>query len=117
MAEPPSSSAEAAGSSNGTNMATQLRVAGAWAGQIEAHLDVWTISDMRLHLSTISGFSVESINLICAGKVLKDQTPGTLHNVGIGPKSKILMTRIAAHQQPTALLAEEERQARLTRIK
>lgn len=98
-------------------VAAHLRVAGAWSGQIEALLDTWTIADLRFHLSGLSGFAPESINLICAGKVLKDQLPGTLRDVGISIKSKILMTRLAAHQQPTAFLAEEERQARLTRIK
>ncbi|MCO5569930.1 hypothetical protein L7F22_023644 [Adiantum nelumboides] len=95
----------------------KLRVAGAWSGQIEALLDSWTIADLRSHLSGLSGFASESINLICAGKVLKDQTPGTLRDVGISLKSKILLTRLATHQQPTTFLAEEERQARLTRIK
>ncbi|KAI5072601.1 hypothetical protein GOP47_0012707 [Adiantum capillus-veneris] len=99
------------------NAAAQLRVAGAWSGQIEALLDVWTIADLRSHLSVVSGFALETINLICAGKVLKDQAPGTLRDVGITVKSKILVTRLAAHQQPTTFLAEEERQARLTRIK
>eukprot|EP00250_Pteridium_aquilinum_P008039 c17618_g1_i1 orf=121-1794(+) len=117
MTEPSSSCAEAAGTSDGMNAAAQLRVAGAWSGQVEAHLESWTIADLRLHLSALSGFPADSINLICAGKVLKDQAHGSLHHVGIGPKSKILMTHIAAHQQPTTLLAEEERQAHLMRIK
>lgn len=94
----------------------KLRVAGAWSGQIQVPLHDWTVAHLRSHLASLSGFTHDSINLICAGKILKDGTPGTLSQLGVNGNSKLLMTRVA-RQQASAFVAEEERVARLARIK
>ncbi|KAH7435004.1 hypothetical protein KP509_06G044600 [Ceratopteris richardii] len=117
MSESPVSSSEGASLTGDMDAIVPLRVAGAWSGQVDVPLDTWTVSDLRLQLSRLSGFSPDSISLICAGKVLKDQASGILRKMGITHKSKILMTRVAGNQSSKAFLAEEERQARLTRIK
>lgn len=99
-----------------SNSNAKLRVAGAWSGLIEVSLDDWTIADLRSHLARLSGFAPESINLICAGKILKDESLGKLKQLGLGNNSKLLMTRVLT-QQANAFLAEEERLMRLNRIK
>ncbi|KAG6556968.1 hypothetical protein Mapa_001384 [Marchantia paleacea] len=93
-----------------------LRVAGAWSGLVEVPLEEWTIKDLRAEVGRLSGFAVESINLISAGRNLKDAQSGVLKAIGLGENSKLLVTRIGG-EQAIAMNKERERSERLARIK
>ncbi|OAE21604.1 hypothetical protein AXG93_939s1110 [Marchantia polymorpha subsp. ruderalis] len=93
-----------------------LRVAGAWSGVVEVPLEEWTIKDLRAEVGRLSGFAVESINLISAGRNLKDVQSGVLKAIGLGENSKLLVTRIGG-EQAIAMNKERERSERLARIK
>lgn len=101
---------------------TSLRVAGAWSGSMEVLLDEWTVKDLRAEVSRRSGFSLPTVNLISAGKILKDLQPGreqhslTLRDAGLGENSKLLVTRVGG-EQANAMNRETERSERLSRIK
>lgn len=101
-----------------------LKIAGTWSGVLEVELDVWTIPMLREEVAKRSDCGPESINLICAGKLLKDGD-GTqnLTQLGVKQKAKIMATR-ASPDQGKSLMAEkekvmayEERSNRLSRLK
>lgn len=96
---------------------TRLRVAGAWSGSLEVLLDAWTVEQLRSELSSHSGIALNSIKLICAGRVLKDNAAKNLRELGIGPNSKLLLTRVAPPEPMHTADAEQERAERLARIK
>ncbi|KAJ9557842.1 hypothetical protein OSB04_012456 [Centaurea solstitialis] len=98
-------------------MAAKLKIAGAWSGVLEAELEAWTVSLLKEQISNRLNCSKDSINLICAGKVLKDEN-GTLTLIELGVKnnSKILVTRVSP-DQGKELIAEEEKSTRLQRLK
>ncbi|KAL3689731.1 hypothetical protein R1sor_016040 [Riccia sorocarpa] len=64
----------------------------------------------------MSGFPVESVNLITAGRILKDTQTGVLKEIGLGENSKLLVTRIGG-EQAAAVNKERERSERIARIK
>jgi hypothetical protein len=98
----------------------RLRVAGAWAGKLEVPLDTWTVANLRVEIARLAGFGADSINMICAGRILKDDAAGggvrSLREVGIADDSKILLTRSGV-QQAAAVNSEKQRSDRLARIK
>ncbi|KAH0892049.1 hypothetical protein Bca4012_004959 [Brassica carinata] len=100
---------------------TKLKVAGTWGGILEVELDSWTLTMLRDEVANRSGLDPESIKLICAGKILKaddgDDDPKTLAQLGIKENSKILSSRGAAPDEGKAIMAEEERSRRLSRLK
>lgn len=102
---------------------TRLRVAGAWSGSLEVSLDEWNVEKLRAEVSSHSGIATDSMKLICAGRILKDDVAGSagasknLRELGIGPNSKLLLTRVAPPQQMNTADAEQERVERLARIK
>ncbi|CAN6812599.1 unnamed protein product [Brassica oleracea] len=100
---------------------TKLKVAGTWGGILEVELDNWTLTMLRDEVANRSGLDPESIKLICAGKILKaddgDDDPKTLAQLGIKENSKILSSRGAAPDEGKAIMAEEERSRRLSRLK
>ncbi|KAF2583570.1 hypothetical protein F2Q68_00003588 [Brassica cretica] len=100
---------------------TKLKVAGTWGGILEVELDNWTLTMLRDEVANRSGLDPESIKLICAGKILKaddgDNDPKTLAQLGIKENSKILSSRGAAPDEGKAIMAEEERSRRLSRLK
>ncbi|CAG7883183.1 unnamed protein product [Brassica rapa] len=101
---------------------TKLKVAGTWGGILEVDLDNWTLTMLRNEVANRSGLDPESIKLICAGKILKaddgdDDDPKTLAQLGIKENSKILSSRGAAPGEGKAMMAEEERSRRLSRLK
>lgn len=102
-----------------SNQRTRLRVAGAWSGSLEVSLDEWSVEQLRAELSNHSGIAQDSIKLICAGRVLKDNAgaPKNLRELGIGPNSKLLLTRVAPPEPMHTADAEQERAERLARIK
>lgn len=101
-----------------------LKVAGAWSGVLDVELDVCTIPMLRQEVATRSGCGPEFINLISAGKLLKDgEGTETLSQLGIKPNAKIMATRASPDQGKALMiekekaLAEEERSKRLSRLK
>lgn len=98
-------------------MAAKLKIAGAWCGVLETDLEQWTIPFLKQQISNRLNCSIDSINLICSGKVLKDDK-GTLKlsDLGVKNNSKILVTRVSP-DQGKQFFAEEEKTIRLQRLK
>lgn len=95
----------------------KLKVAGTWAGVVEVELEQWTVPMLRAEVARRSNARPESINLISAGRVLRDgDGTESLSQLGIKNNSKILSSRVNVDQKQE-LLAEEERSNRLARIK
>lgn len=100
----------------------KLKIAGSWSGVLEVNLEDWTIPLLREEVAKRSNCGgPESINLICAGKVLKDGDGNQkLSELGIKNNSKILASRVSVDQGKSLkeeLMVEEERSSRLSRIK
>ncbi|KAJ6759071.1 NEDD8 ULTIMATE BUSTER-1 BS4 PROTEIN [Salix koriyanagi] len=101
----------------------KLKVAGTWAGLLEVETENWTVPMLREEIAKRSNMGTESINLIFAGKVLKDGTSeekSSLSQLGIKNNSKILACRVSVEEGKTLkneLLADDERNRRLARIK
>ncbi|KAF2310557.1 hypothetical protein GH714_014452 [Hevea brasiliensis] len=81
----------------------------------------WTVSMLRQEVAKRSNMGTHSINLICAGKVLKDGDGSEkLCQLGIKNNSKILVTRVSLEEGNSLkeeLMADEERNRRLARVK
>ncbi|KAG7579008.1 Ubiquitin-associated domain [Arabidopsis thaliana x Arabidopsis arenosa] len=97
----------------------KLKVAGTWGGIIEVELENWTLHMLRDEVAKRSGLDPESIKLIFAGKILKDDGDATLTlaQLGIKENSKILSSRGTAPEEGKSIMAEEERSRRLSRVK
>ncbi|KAG4924426.1 hypothetical protein AAZX31_09G086200 [Glycine max] len=99
----------------------RLKIGGTWAGVLEeVDLQAWTLATLRdLVAARSNSPSSDSINLICAGKILKDDAvpPQTLAQLGVKNNAKILATRTSTPQQGHSFLAQEERSSRLARIR
>ncbi|CAK7338565.1 unnamed protein product [Dovyalis caffra] len=110
-------------SSSSSSSMAKLKVAGTWAGVLEVEPENWTVPMLREEISKRSNMGTESINLIFAGKVLKDCTSeekNSLSQLGIKNNSKILACRVFVEEGKTLkneLLADDERNRRLARIK
>lgn len=76
---------------------------------------------LRDEVAKRSNCTPDCINLICAGKILKDgDGSAKLAELGLKNNSKILATRVSAEKGKALkdeLLAEEERSRRLERIR
>nr|GMC58578.1 NEDD8 ultimate buster 1 [Ipomoea batatas] len=101
----------------------KLKIAGAWSGVLEVELEEWTVTMLREEVIRRSGCvsPPESINLICAGKLLKDGD-GTekLSQLGIKNNAKVLASKVSPDRGKSfkeESLAEEERSSRLSRLK
>ncbi|KAG5559499.1 hypothetical protein RHGRI_009134 [Rhododendron griersonianum] len=99
----------------------KLKIGGAWSGVLEVELEEWTVPMLRQEVAKRSQCGPESINLICAGKVLKDGD-GTqnLTQLGVKNNAKVLASRVSADQGKALkdeLMAEDERSSRLSRLK
>lgn len=98
----------------------KLKIAGTWSGVLEVELETWTVPMLREEVAKRSNMLPETINLICAGKVLKDDHGGgcdsKLSQLGVKNNSKVLATRISV-DEGKSLMAEEERSRRVARIK
>ncbi|XP_059285554.1 uncharacterized protein LOC132039029 isoform X1 [Lycium ferocissimum] len=102
---------------------SKLKIGGAWSGVLEVELEEWTVLMLRQEIAKRSGHDggPETINLICAGKLLKDGD-GTekLSQLGVRNNAKILASRVNVDQGKSVKeesLAEEERSSRLSRLK
>uniref|UniRef100_A0A6M2F3Y9 UBA domain-containing protein n=1 Tax=Populus davidiana TaxID=266767 RepID=A0A6M2F3Y9_9ROSI len=110
-------------SSSSSASIAKLKVAGTWAGLLEVETENWTVPMLREEIAKRSNMGTESINLIFAGKVLKDCTSeekSSLSQLGIKNNSKILACRVSVEEGKTLkneLLADDERNRRLARIR
>ncbi|XP_004294681.1 PREDICTED: NEDD8 ultimate buster 1-like [Fragaria vesca subsp. vesca] len=99
----------------------KVKVAGAWVGVLEVELDKWNVSMLRQEVAKRSNSDPNLINLICAGRVLKDGDGSeNLTQVGMKSNSKVLASRVSAQEGKSLgeeLMAESERSRRLARIK
>ncbi|XP_078443607.1 ubiquitin-associated (UBA)/TS-N domain-containing protein isoform X2 [Wolffia australiana] len=101
----------------------KLRVAGIWCGVLEGvALDSWTVAMLKEEISKRSHgrHRPECINLISAGKVLRDETRSLLQ-LGLKNNSKILASAAAPAEERSRIVEEEaseaERVQRLNRIR
>ncbi|KAK4854139.1 hypothetical protein QYF36_019487 [Acer negundo] len=95
----------------------KLKIAGTWSGDLQVELEQWTVPMLREEVAKQSSMPPETINLICAGKVLKDGDGSEkLSQLGIKNNAKILATRVCV-DEGKSLVAEEERSRRLNRVK
>ncbi|XP_052183356.1 uncharacterized protein LOC127795614 [Diospyros lotus] len=99
----------------------KLRIGGAWSGVLEVELEEWTVVMLKEEVAKRSECTAAEINLICAGRVLKDGDGGQkLSQLGVKNNAKILATRVSADEGNAlkeGLMAEEERSCRLSRLK
>ncbi|XLR15383.1 hypothetical protein HN51_036346, partial [Arachis hypogaea] len=106
----------------------KLKIGGTWAGVLEdVDLDSWTVPKLREEVARRSNCSPDSISLICAGKILKDDDAtgghggnGNLAQVGVKNNSKILASRVSPQEGNLLrqeIMAEEERSRRLSRVR
>ncbi|KAF8393111.1 hypothetical protein HHK36_021352 [Tetracentron sinense] len=99
----------------------KLKIAGAWSGDLEVELELYTIPQLREEIAKRSNCDSKSIKLICAGKILKDgEGNQKLSELGIKKNAKILACRVSVDQGNSlkeGLMAEEERSNRLARVK
>ncbi|MED6206110.1 hypothetical protein PIB30_023976 [Stylosanthes scabra] len=110
---------------NNNNEKHKVRMAGTWAGALELELDKWNVAMLREEVAKRSNCNPNSINLISAGRILRDHaddddvTP-TLVQLGIKNNAKILSTRISQEEGLSIknhIIAEDERSRRLSRLK
>ncbi|MED6137294.1 hypothetical protein PIB30_063753 [Stylosanthes scabra] len=97
----------------------KVRVAGTWAGVLELELHNWNVAMLREEVAKRSNCNPNSINLISAGRILRDHDP-TLAQLGIKNNAKILSTRISPEEGLSIknhIIAEDERSTRLSRLK
>ncbi|OUZ99452.1 Ubiquitin-associated domain/translation elongation factor EF-Ts [Macleaya cordata] len=124
-----SSSMDKQSTNDNNSITTKLKIAGAWSGVLEVDLGVWTVPMLREEVAKRSGsFQPNSINLICGGKVLKDNSEEEngnnkkLSELGfIKSNAKILASRVSSTNQQeelgNSLKKEEDRSRGLARIK
>ncbi|KAH9290901.1 hypothetical protein KI387_035018, partial [Taxus chinensis] len=94
-----------------------VKVGGLWSGTIQVDLDNWTVSMLRAELAKRSNSNPDSLNVICAGRILKKEfADEKLTDVGLKSNSKILMSKVALDQAKT-INDELQTQKRLARIK
>lgn len=88
---------------------------------MDVELDNWTVIMLREEIARRSNCGVESINLICGGRILKDGDGGEkLLDLGVKNNSRILARRVSTEEGKSLnveLMAEEERSNRLARVK
>ncbi|GMH18984.1 hypothetical protein Nepgr_020825 [Nepenthes gracilis] len=99
----------------------KLKLAGTWSGVLEVELESWTVPRLREEVARRSNFPPDSINLIFAGRVLRDGDGNQkLGELGVKNNAKILASRINADEGKSLkeeLMAEEQRSSRLSRLK
>ncbi|KAL6223802.1 hypothetical protein ACLB2K_002660 [Fragaria x ananassa] len=99
----------------------KVKIAGTWVGLLELELDSWTVPMLREEVAKRSNCEPGSINLICAGRILKDGDGSeSLTQLGVKNNAKILASRVCAQEGKSLgqeLMAETERAKRLARVK
>ncbi|WOK91620.1 hypothetical protein Cni_G00311 [Canna indica] len=99
----------------------KVRIAGAWSGVIEIELEAWTLPMLRQEVARRAGSSPDCINLICGGKVLRDDDQAKpLAQLGFKNNAKVLAT-VVQRDRGKAIndqaAAEAEHAKKLARIK
>ncbi|KAL2929815.1 NEDD8 ultimate buster 1 [Bienertia sinuspersici] len=104
-------------------MAAKLKIAGTWVGVLEVELQNWTLPMLREEIAKRSNCSSSSINLIYAGRLLKDSDQNNslnLSELGFKNNGKILVSRANVDEGKSfqqGLMAEEQRSSKLNRLK
>ncbi|XP_020589026.1 NEDD8 ultimate buster 1 isoform X2 [Phalaenopsis equestris] len=99
----------------------KLKIAGTWTGVLEVQLESWTLPMLREDVARRSGGSPDCINLICSGKILKDDgSSQSLQQLGLRNNSKVLAS--ATSPDSVKALKDEEaaqadRSSKLSRIR
>ncbi|RZR90011.1 hypothetical protein BHM03_00017838 [Ensete ventricosum] len=71
----------------------KVRIAGAWSGFIEVELEAWTLPILRQEVARRAGAEPDCVNLICGGKVLRDDSRAKpLGQLGLKNNAKVLAT-------------------------
>ncbi|CAL9764797.1 unnamed protein product [Musa acuminata subsp. burmannicoides] len=71
----------------------KVRIAGAWSGVIEVELEAWTLPMLRQEVARRAGAAPDCVNLICGGKVLRDDSRAKpLGQLGLKNNAKVLAT-------------------------
>ncbi|CAL9122886.1 unnamed protein product [Musa textilis] len=71
----------------------KVRIAGAWSGVIEVELEAWTLPMLRQEVAQRAGAAPDCVNLICGGKVLRDDSQAKpLGQLGLKNNAKVLAT-------------------------
>lgn len=107
-----------------TPAAERIRVVGKWAGALEVDLGSWTVSMLRAEVARRVGDGVEPecVGLIFGGRVLKDDPPASLREVGLKANAKVLSSLTSPDRakeidaQAAKAKAEEEHAAKLVRL-
>jgi len=108
---------EGSSSSSFNPPSTKLKVSGLWSGVIEVDLGEWTVPMLRAELAKSSQCPPENLKVICAGKILKDEsTDKNLRDIGLKANSRILISKVDV-DQAKAINDELDAQNRLSRIK
>lgn len=108
---------EGSSSSSFNPPSTKLKVSGLWSGVIEVDLGEWTVPMLRTELAKSSQCPPENLKVICAGKILKDEsTDKNLRDIGLKANSRILISKVDV-DQAKAINDELDAQNRLSRIK
>ncbi|KAJ8753232.1 hypothetical protein K2173_017839 [Erythroxylum novogranatense] len=99
----------------------KLRIAWTWKGVLEVDLDKWDVSMLREEVGRRSNMSPELINLIFAGRILRDSDVSEkLVQLGIRNNSRILAGGIAIDEGEALreeLMASEARSCRYARLR
>ncbi|GJN01557.1 hypothetical protein PR202_ga18832 [Eleusine coracana subsp. coracana] len=86
--------------------ADRIRVVGAWAGALELDLDGWTVPMLRAEIARRAGeVEPDRVGLIFGGRVLKDESPGSLRQAGLKGNAKVLTT-LASPDRAKEIAAE-----------
>lgn len=101
----------------------RIRVVGAWVGALEVELGAWTVPMLRAEVARRAGdVEPDRVGLIFGGRVLKDDPPASLQQVGLKSNAKVLSTLTspdrgkAVAAEAAAAAVEEEHASRLVRL-
>lgn len=102
----------------------RIRVVGAWVGALEVELGAWTVPMLRAEVARRTGdVEPDRVGLIFGGRVLKDDPPASLQQVGLKRNAKVLSTLTSPDRgraiaaEAAAAAVEEEHASRLARIR
>ncbi|KAL9266341.1 NEDD8 ultimate buster 1-like protein [Drosera capensis] len=108
-------------------MSSQLRIAGTWAGTLTLDFTTTTVPMLRSEIGIRSNLEPDSINLIFAGRILRDENDKSLSELGVKNNAKVLATKVSkvegkkveeeGRRVEMVRREEEERGKRLARLK
>ncbi|GAB2210643.1 hypothetical protein Drorol1_Dr00015918 [Drosera rotundifolia] len=108
-------------------MSSQLRIAGTWAGTLALDFTITTVPMLRSEIGIRSNLDPDSINLIFAGRILRDENDTSLSELGVKNNAKVLASKVSkvegkkveeeGRRVEMVRREEEERGKRLARLK